>query len=286
MRFLITGASGQLGNEWVRFLKSTKEDFTYFSSSELDITNPESIEHRLIAEKPDVVINCAAYTAVDEAENEIEKADLVNRIGVKYLSEICLERGIKLIHYSTDYVFPGDKDDMQEFPKGYSEDAFCNPINAYGRSKHRGEQEIIQSGVDFLLIRVSWLCGMDGRNFVKTMLRLSTEKEALNVVNDQFGVPTFCKYVVRDTYKLLKKGESAIFHLGSTGMISWYDFAQKIFQFRGISTPVNPVSSNFFEATAKRPSFSKLDISKAQKVLGKPSISWDEGLSELLENIK
>jgi len=286
MRFLITGASGQLGNEWVRFLLSTKEDFTYFSSPELDITNPESIERRLIDEKPEVVINCAAYTAVDEAESENEKADLVNSIGVKYLSEICLKRGIKLVHYSTDYVFSGDKDDMQEFPEGYREDAPCKPINAYGRSKHRGEQEVLQSGVDFLLLRVSWLCGIDGSNFVKTMLKLSTEKEALNVVNDQFGVPTFCKYVVKDTYDLLEKGESGIFHLGSRGMISWYDFAQKIFQLRGISTPVNPVSSNFFNAKAKRPSFSKLDILKAQKVLGKPSISWDEGLSELLENIK
>ncbi|NET33428.1 MAG: dTDP-4-dehydrorhamnose reductase [Cyanothece sp. SIO1E1] len=286
MRFLITGATGQLGTEWVRYLKFIKEDFSYFTSSELDITKPELVEKRLIAEQPDVVINCAAYTAVDRAESELEKAEIVNCKGVKYLSEICFRRGIKLVHYSTDYVFSGDKADIQQFPEGYKEEAPCNPVNAYGRSKLRGEQEILRSGVDFLLLRVSWLCGIDGNNFVKTMLKLSGEKKSLNVVNDQLGVPTFCNHVVRDTHDLLKKEVSGIFHIGSRGLISWFDFAQKIFELSRISTPIHPVSSDLFETTAKRPAFSKLDISKVEEVLDRPSISWDKGLSELLENIK
>lgn len=284
MKYLVTGAHGQLGREWVQFLSERKADFSAFGSAELDITNPEQIKEMLQKKSPDVVINCAAYTNVDQAENESERAFLVNETGVKNLAEGCESIGAKLVHYSTDYVFPGIKEDMDRYPDGYPEEAGTGPVNVYGQSKLAGEVQLQKSGADFLLIRVSWLCGAYGSNFVKTMIRLGHERDALNVVNDQIGSPSFALDVVEKTFRLLEMNQTGIFHVSSRGPLSWADFAKEIFKQTGLPAVVNEVSSSEFKTTAPRPAFSLLSNKKITE-LGLAQSDWKKGLGKLLHQI-
>ncbi|MEX0609180.1 MAG: dTDP-4-dehydrorhamnose reductase [Balneolaceae bacterium] len=285
MRFLITGGNGQLGREWGDFLTSQKADFEAFSSSDLDITNKEEVEKKLTSFKPDVLINCAAYTKVDMAEDEEEQAFLVNAKAVDLLAEICAANNIKLVHYSTDYVFAGTKEDHQVLEDGYPEDHEKNPVNVYGASKLAGETAILKSGCDFLLIRVSWLCGQYGHNFVKTMLNLAETRDALNVVNDQFGSPTFAENVVENTFHLLQEKQSGIFHLSSLGKATWYDFASEIFQQKKMDISVHPVDSSQFPTKATRPAFSLLSTKKIANIPGVSLVHWKTGLTKLLKQI-
>ena len=285
MRLLITGCSGQLGQEWVHYLDSMKIPFTAYNSKTLDITDPEALESTLDNDAPDVVINCAAYTKVDQAEEEKELALLINHNAVEHLATACRDRDIKLVHFSTDYVFSGESIDREKFPNGYPEQAETRPVNFYGVSKLKGEESIQKTEVDYLILRVSWLCGAYGNNFVKTMLRLAKERESLSVVNDQFGVPTFCTQVVNQTLKLIEQNQRGVFHLGSAGIISWYQFALRIFELSGVDVNVKEVSSNEFKTKAKRPHFSKLNTSKADQILQSDSLHWEAGLKQILKAI-
>lgn len=282
MSFLITGARGQLGKELVRFFEENKISFSAFNSSELDITNNKELENRIKDCNPDVIINCAAYTKVDAAEENEALASKINSDAVKFLAEYCKEHGIKLVHFSTDYVFAGTEQDRIAFPNGYPEDHHRNPINEYGSSKYFGELAIEESSCEFLLIRVSWLCGRFGNNFVKTMIRLGNERDELNVVNDQFGSPTFTDQVVKEVYELLKQNQFGIFHSTSNGLITWYELAKEIFEQSGIEIHLNPVSSSEFKTKAKRPSFSKLSTEKISKIEGVETVDWKVGLKNLL----
>jgi len=285
MKYLITGAGGQLGKEWVEKLAQIGEAFTSYTSKHLDITNTDLLRKVLTDDKPDILINCAAYTAVDLAEDEPEKADLINNTSLIALSALCNEFEIKLIHYSTDYVFSGEGKNQKNYPNGYPENALKKPINSYGNSKAGGEEQIINSGCDFLIIRVAWLCGRHGNNFVKTMLRLSESKSEINIVNDQFGVPTYCFDVVEHTMQLINKNLSGIYHLGSKGCISWFDFAKKLFSLSSKKIQVNPISSDQFKSKAKRPTYSKLDTSKFENNTGVKMQSWETGLVKLLSQL-
>ncbi len=282
MKYLILGANGQLGKEWSRFLDHTNYDYDALGSSELDITDFNAVEKILTELKPNVIFNCAANTNVDQAEEDREQANLINHLAAENLAKLCAEQAIKLVHYSTDYVFSGTEEDRATYPEGYTENAQTDPVNYYGLSKLKGEQAIQQSEVEHLILRVSWLCGAYGNNFVKTMLRLGQERDSLSVVNDQFGTPTFCVDVVEQTMKLLEKDARGIFHLGSEGMITWFDFAKQIFELSGVEVDVKEVSSSEFKTKAKRPHFSKLNIKKAEKVLGEKSKTWNVGLQQLL----
>lgn len=286
MKVLITGAGGQLGKEWVNFCSSHKIPFCSFSSSELDISDKEIVEEKILEHQPNVIINCAAYTKVDDSEDNKELANKINSMAVLYLAELSKKYNLKLVHFSTDYVFSGEDEDRTKFPTGYSEDHSTDPINEYGFSKFVGEKAIEESGCEFLLIRVSWLCGNNGNNFVKTMLRLGKERNELNIVNDQFGSPTFTHQVVEDVYQLLRNGETGIFHSTSNGLITWYEFAKEIFKQRDIKIKLNPVSSSEFPSKAKRPFFSKLSTKKISKIEGVELVDWKVGLKNLLEHVE
>lgn len=286
MRILITGGNGQLGSEWVRYLNKQGVEFIALPSSDLDITDYEDVRRVLSNLKPDRIINCAAYTNVDQAEDEQEKAFAVNEGGVRNLGDYCASKGIKLIHFSTDYVFPGTEEDYEKYPEGYTEDHPTNPINTYGESKLAGEKAIEISGCDYLIIRVSWLCGKYGNNFVKTMLRLASERDQLSVVHDQYGCPTFTQNVVENGWVLLENNISGTYHMTSKGKITWYDFAKEIFTQSKTDVKLEPVSSTEFPVKAKRPSFSLLSTRKIANIPDISLIDWKKGLINLLAELK
>ncbi len=286
MRFLITGANGQLGSEWIHFLRDKKKSYTAYGSDQLNITNRARVLDVLERDKPDVVVNCAAYTRVDEAEEKADLALLVNRDGVKNLADCCNLIQAFMIHYSTDYVFPGLSEDQFKYPDGYPENAGRLPVNAYGRSKLAGEK-ILEEGdfQNWLLIRVAWLCGEYGSNFVKTMLRLSAERKEIGVVDDQLGSPSFTFDVVEKTCFLLENNKSGVYHVSGQGLISWADFAESIFQKAGTETIVKRISSNQFPQKAKRPAFSYLSTKKLQQT-NAALLEWGNGLDQLLYRLK
>lgn len=285
MRILIIGGNGQLGSEWVYFLNKQGVEFIALPSFDLDITDHADVRRVLNNLRPDLIINCAAYTKVDQAEDEKEKAFAVNADGVRNLADYCAEQQIKLVHFSTDYVFEGKIEDKESLPDGYPEEYPTNPINVYGESKLAGENEIVKSGCDHLLIRVSWLCGRFGNNFVKSMIRLGKERDELKVVNDQFGCPTFADNVVKNTWHLTEQKISGIYHISSKGMITWYDLAKAIFKKTGEPVEVKPIPGSEFPTKAQRPAFSLLSTKKIEAVPGITITDWQEDLHKLLANI-
>lgn len=281
MNYLITGAGGQLGAEWSNYLQQNSIDYVAFDSAEMDIADKKTVHKRISDIKPDVIINCAAYTNVDQAEEEAERAFLVNRIGVQNICDAANAVGAKVVHFSTDYVFSGSSDDAMSFPDGYPEEAPVNPQNTYGKSKLEGEKVLRNNVSDFILIRVSWLCAPEGKNFVNTMLRLGSEKDLLTVVDDQIGTPTFTFDLVEKTVELLRQNESGLFHVSCSGKLSWADFAEEIFRISGLKTTVKRVSSSEFKTKAKRPAYSLLSKQKIID-LGIEPMDWKSGLKQLL----
>lgn len=282
MRVLVTGAGGQLGKEWCRFLEKEKADFVAANSSELDITDKSAVESMFRKHNPGLVINCAAYTAVDNAEEQKEAAYRVNRDGVEYLSMACISSGAKLVHYSTDYIFPGRREDEEAYPDGYPEDAAADPVNLYGKSKKAGETVLYESNGKYLLIRVAWLCGPSGRNFIDTMLRLSENHDTVRVVDDQIGAPSFTFDVVEITQQLLDREKKGVWHVRSDGRLSWADLAEETFRLAGKETGVERITTEQFPTKAKRPAFSLLSIDKLKKTGIKPP-QWRESLKRLLK---
>lgn len=285
MKVLITGSGGQLGKEWVQFCEQNEIHFSDFSSSELDITNTSLLKQTILKHQPDVIINCAAYTKVDEAEEEKINATQINATSVHKMATLCNELNIKLVHFSTDYVFSGNVEDQSKFPDGYPENHERKPVNEYGYSKYLGEKALEESGCDYLLIRVSWLCGKYGNNFVKTMLRLGKKMDNLSVVDDQFGSPTFTDQVVKHTFQLITANESGIFHISSEGIISWYEFALEIFKEAEINIELKKIDSSAYPTKAKRPSFSKLSTQKISNIDGVSILNWKDGLKRLLKQL-
>lgn len=288
MKTLLLGASGQLGREWQLIIEAQYTDdieLLSYTSDELDITHYREMSDEFRRQKPDVVINCAAYTDVDGAEEHRKLARKVNTEAVLYLAELSHELEFKLIHYSTDYIFPGTKLNRQEFPGGYPETHPADPINWYGKTKWEGEQAIRQTTENHLIIRVSWLCGQHGSNFVKTMLKLGQERDKLQVVDDQWGSPTFAENVVNNGLNLLSQNTNGTYHITSKGLITWYDFAQAIFEISGIEVNVEGVDSNAFPTKAKRPYFSKLSTKKIQNIEGSRMVDWQDGLQKLLKQL-
>lgn len=288
MKVLLLGATGQLGKEWQRFFSKQKTGDLFlipYSSSQLDITRYEEVSKEIAGQQPDLLINCAAYTAVDRAETERATAEAVNSDAVAHLAGECERHNVRLLHYSTDYVFPGNREDKDRFPGGYPEDHAADPVNWYGQTKWMGEEAIRSSGCSYLIIRTSWVCGASGSNFVKTMLRLGTEREAVNIVNDQWGSPGFADEIVANSFKLIEHNAEDTYHLSSRGLITWAEFGKAIFESAGMEVKVNAIPSEEYPTEAKRPRFSKLDTSKAEQVPGVSITSWQEGLDRLLEQL-
>lgn len=242
---------------------------------DLDITNPPAIARALDLYQPTVVVNCAAYTAVDDCETNEQTANRVNGTAVGYLAKACVLRNVRLVHISTDYVFDGNND------KGYREDAPLDPINAYGRSKAKGEREILANAHQFYLIRTSWLYGPGGTNFVMTMLELAKTKPELKVVNDQHGKPTYTNDLAVFIKQLvLDHAPSGIYHGVNEEETTWYDFTCEIFRQTKITTPVMPCTSAEFPRPAKRPAYSTLLNTK--RPLMRP---WTETLRDYLAEL-
>lgn len=282
MKILVTGKNGQLGSE-IHALSTNFPliEFLFTGSKELDITDKNAIQQLVNEFKPDIVINCAAYTAVDKAEDEIEEADAVNHLAVKNLAEICKSATIRLIHISTDYVFNGQAN------RPYKETDPTDPINEYGRSKLKGEQAIINTGVQATIIRTSWVYSSFGNNFVKTMIRLGQEKDEINVVADQFGSPTNAKDLAVACLQIASSPEkwedgSSIFHYSNDGEISWYDFAKEIMVVNGLKCKVSPISTDEYPTKAKRPRYTVLLKSNIKEIFNFESPNWCDSLKNYL----
>ncbi len=281
-RFLITGAGGQLGREWVNKLTMADQDVYAYASEDLDVTDHEAVNRIISHVQPTVIINCAAYTAVDKAETEPDKARLLNAIVPGRLASLCARKSIKLVHYSTDYIFGGSNKDAENYPNGFSEDQTPNPQNVYGQTKWDGERSIIASGCEHLTIRVSWLCGRFGSNFVKSMLRLGKEREVIRVVDDQIGCPSFTESVVANTLALIDGGHNGVYHLSSKGKVTWADLAEEIMSHVGLNTQIERISTEQYPTAAKRPHYSLLNTSKAESEIGVAIEDWKLGLAKLL----
>lgn len=287
MVVLVTGAKGQLG-EALQFVSNLNSKtnlnnhenepihFYFYSSSELDITNKLAIETVFLKVKPNFCINAAAYTAVDKAESEQEKAYAVNVIGAKNIAEVCNSFNSTLIHVSTDFVFDGNK------TSPYNEDDITNPKGIYGVTKHDGELEIIKSLKQYFIIRTSWLFSSFGNNFMKTMLRLSKERNSLSIVNDQIGTPTNAIDLAVVIIKVIQSQSKAygIYHFSNEGYCSWYDFAKKIFEINKVKIDLKPIPSIDFPTPAERPKYSVLDKSKIKKVFNIKIRSWQDSIEK------
>jgi dTDP-4-dehydrorhamnose reductase len=275
---LVTGSNGQLGNELRLVVEERDKENNYFFTDveELDITNKSDVSQFLHANNIDVVVNCAAYTNVDKAEDECEIADLINHIGVKNLAETCKERDGFLIHISTDYVFDGTKNTP------YTETDKTKPLGVYGETKLRGENAIISSGCEYVIIRTSWLYSSFGNNFLKTMQRLTAEKESLKVVFDQVGTPTYAGDLSNVIHTIIQKDEAdiknQIYHFSNEGVCSWYDFAIAINEASGHNCNVQPCHSIEFPSKVTLPSFSVLDKTRIKNVLGIEIQYWHDSL--------
>ncbi|HSX24981.1 MAG TPA: dTDP-4-dehydrorhamnose reductase [Candidatus Andersenbacteria bacterium] len=272
MRVVIIGAKGMLGT----MLASVFADVnpTLLDKEEIDITSPQSVRDVLMPIQPEVIINAAAYTNVDAAEDHKEDAFLVNETGVKNLGEIANMLEAIVVHFSTDYVFPGTQSE------GYSESDSPGPaVNIYGQSKLAGERALKESGCNFYLVRTAWLYGPNGKNFVDTMIEIAKKNKNLSVVNDQFGSPTFTKDVAQFVRTLLEEQlPFGIYHGVNSGSASWFEFAEMIFTLiPGMKVDVKPVSSSEFPRPAKRPPYSILRNTK-----GPEFRDWKDALREYL----
>jgi dTDP-4-dehydrorhamnose reductase len=282
LKVIVTGKDGQLASEF-EALKGFDPDWTFLSVQDLDITNRDFVLSYFESNSFDLVINCAAYTAVDKAEDEKELAFKVNAEGVKNLLEACERIEAKFIHYSTDYLFDGSSKEP------YSELDTPNPKTVYGASKLKGEEYILASKkVESIILRTSWVYSNFGQNFVKTILRLGKEKSELGVVSDQIGSPTFARDLAEDTLKILedsnyqwKNGD--IFHYSNEGNCSWHDFAKQIFDFADIKLTLNVLTSEEFPTRAVRPKFSLLDKSKLKKTFNVQINHWKDSLENMLK---
>ncbi|MFM9989433.1 dTDP-4-dehydrorhamnose reductase [Flavobacterium sp.] len=279
MVVLVTGALGQLGQA-IQFIASNYPDFEFIfaSSQDLDITNQERVNHFFDTNKIDFCINAAAYTAVDKAESEIEKAESINVVGPKNLAIACKKNQAKLIHISTDFIFDGSSN------KPYSETDTTNPLGIYGKTKLDGEQAVIDNTNEYFIIRTSWVYSQFGNNFMKTMLRLASERDSLNIVSDQIGSPTNAVDLAKALLSIIQSNSSkyGIYNFSNEGIASWYDFAVEIFRINNVVINVNPIPTEAFPTPAKRPKYSLLDKSKIKNTFGIEIKTWQESLLQTI----
>lgn len=279
MKIVVTGANGQLGQELVRQLEQTSEKLYPFTKSELDITNEIIVNEVITNINPDIIINAAAYTKVDQAEAEEERAFLVNAFGQRNLAIAAEKVGAKICYISTDYVFDGNS------MVAYREYDQTNPLGVYGKSKFAGEELTKSLCTRYFIVRTAWVYGEYGTNFVKTMLRLAKEKEEIGIVHDQIGSPTYTVDLAHFIVKLVRTEKYGIYHCTNSGSCSWFEFAKAIFEESNIDVKVLPITTEQFPRPAARPKFSVLD-NFAMKVNGFPMLRhWREALKEFLLNI-
>ena len=280
---LVTGSNGQLGSEIRELASKYSYNFFFTDRNNIDITSKDSIKEFCQTNSINVIINCAAYTAVDKAQSDIENADLVNRKAVKKLSIVAKELDIKLIHISTDYVFDG-----KNF-KPYVEEFQTNPQSVYGKTKLDGENEIRDiNPLNSIIIRTSWVYSYYGNNFVKTMLRLGKEKEELGVIFDQIGTPTYAKDLAKTILDIIPQIENSkveIYNYSNEGVLSWYDFAKEIMKMAKLNCKVKAIETYQYPTPAKRPHFSLLNKSKIKQKFNIEIPYWKDGLDDCLKRL-
>ncbi len=287
MKILLTGCAGQLGRELKRSLACLGE-LVACDRRQLELAQPEALRAAVRAIAPTVIVNAAAYTAVDKAETEPAVAEAINAVAPGILAEEAKRLGALLIHYSTDYVFDGAK------PAPYTEDDTPAPLSAYGRSKRAGELAIVASGSRHLILRTSWVYGLHGANFMKTMLRLGRERDELRVVGDQVGAPTWTRHLADVTALILARKElpDGLYHLAAAGETSWHAYAEAIFaaaQAAGLlekSPVVHRITSADYPLPAPRPANSRLDCSRFQRDFGLALPDWRTGLIDCLADAR
>jgi dTDP-4-dehydrorhamnose reductase len=282
MVVLVAGANGQLGQAIRSIAKNhPKTEFVFCASADLDITSSENCNSIFNKYKPNYCINAAAYTAVDKAESEPEKAKLINVVGAKNLAEACKENNVILLHISTDFVFDGTKKEP------YNEFDLPNPTGMYGKTKLEGERAIQGVFDNYFIVRTSWVYSEFGNNFMKTMLRLASERDQISVVNDQIGTPTHALNLAEALLKIIQltdqnplKDNFGIYNYSNEGQCSWYDFAKKIFEIKNIKMDVKPIPTSQFPTPAQRPKFSVLDKTKIKTTFGIFIETWENALAK------
>lgn len=286
MVVLVTGANGQLGQAIQSISGNYPEiDFVFCDSSSLDITNLDTVNQVFVKVKPNYCINAAAYTAVDKAESEQDKAISINIIGPRNLAATCKENNTILLHVSTDFVFDGNKSTP------YSEEDIPNPTGVYGQTKLDGEKAIQEAFNKYYIIRTSWVYSQFANNFMKTMIRLGSERDSLSVVNDQIGTPTNAVDLAEALVKIICHTERSrsvsstisnfgIYNFSNEGHCSWYDFAKKIFEVNNITIDLSPIPTTSYPTPAKRPAYSVLDKSKIRKAFDLQINNWEDSLNK------
>lgn len=283
INILVTGSNGQLGNE-LRKLESVSPDFNFVFTdiAELDITSPDAIETMMKAENIAVIINCAAYTAVDKAETETELAYRINAAAPGYLADAAFKFDALLVHISTDYVFSG------EGFRPYTENFPSDPRSTYGTSKLKGEFAVIDSGCRHIIIRTSWLYSAFGNNFIKTVRKYGRERGHLNMIYDQIGTPTHAADLAQTILTIIphcNDNKSNIYHFSNEGVCSWYDFALEILSQSGITCSVTPINTEDYPSLAIRPFYSVLNKSKIKHDFGITIPHWKESLTRCLKEL-
>ena len=280
---LVTGSNGQLGSELKELSAQYPQyKFVFFSRQELAIENAEEVERVFALLHPQFVVNAAAYTAVDKAETEKEKAMAVNATAVGLLAKASKKYGAKFIHVSTDYVFDGNSRDPLK------EDAPVSPVNFYGESKLRGEEEALKENPQSIIIRTSWVYSFYGKNFVKTMLRLMAEKESIGVVADQWGSPTYAADLADGILQIIESRtwHPGIYHFSNEGVISWAEFAEEIRKLSNSNCNVNFITTDQYPTPAKRPAYSVMDKTKIVATYGIALRPWQDSLQQCLQKLQ
>jgi dTDP-4-dehydrorhamnose reductase len=296
MRILVTGKNGQLGRSIQKLVNidakienhQNSNDFIFVGRETLDLSSESNISHYFNNNKFDIIINCAAYTAVDKAEQEEELANQINHLALKKLASNANKQQARLIHISTDYVFDGASD------KPYTETDATNPINVYGKTKLSGEralQKIMPTNA--IIIRTSWVYSEFGNNFVNTLLRLGQEREELNVVSDQIGSPTYATDLASIILEIIKNKEfseesqmTQIYHYSNEGEISWHEFAKEIFKIAKVDCKVNPIRTQQYPVLAQRPKNTLMNKDKITKIFNFQKLNWKNSLSDCFQSIR
>ena len=282
-KILVTGANGQLGSE-IKVLAGNYPDFDFIFTDidDFPLDKTEEIIANFKGIQPDIVINCAAYTAVDKAEQDQTTADAINHLAIATLATLCAESGTKLVHVSTDYVFDGSS------PVAYTEEDLPNPKSVYGATKLAGEIACLKNCPESIIIRTAWVYSEFGNNFVKTMLRLMTERDSLGVVNDQVGSPTYAADLAQVILTILNgsKWEPGIFHYSNAGEISWFDFASDIKEIAHKTCDIKGIPASSYPTPAERPAFSLLDKSKIKAVYGIEPIDYKLSLKKMMARLE
>lgn len=276
MKVVVTGVKGQLGFDVMNELKKRDIEAVGTDVQEMDITNRAAVEAVLLAEKPDAVIHCAAYTAVDGAEDNEEICRNINTEGTKYIAKVCRELDCKMMYISTDYVFDGQGD------RPWEPDDERHPLNVYGQTKCEGEEAVEEILDKYFIVRIAWVFGLNGKNFIKTMLNLGKTRDKITVVSDQIGSPTYTYDLAKVLVDMVQTEEYGKYHATNEGLCSWYEFACEIFKQAGIAVEVTPVTSEEYPAKAKRPFNSRMNKDKLEQRGFQRMPDWKDALYRYL----